>query len=537
LDGGKLSADSVTAAQIAPNAITSSELADGAVDTAAIADLAVSNAKLAAGIDGAKLIAGSGGAPQIAVNAIGAAQLADGSVDTAAVQDGAIATVKIANAAVTTDKLADLNVTTAKLANDAVTGAKIAAGAIDDSKISGITPSKLGTANAGAVLAGPTTGAAAAPAFRALTGADLPVATTTNNGAVKVAAAGGLAVAGDGALSIAATTTAGTNPVVTYNALGQVTAGRALTGADLPVATNSAVGGVKPGSGLIVTADGTLSAALAAANLPLATSSAVGAVKPGAGLSVDGSGALGISNAVTAGTGSVVTYDAHGLVTSARALQSADLPEIDAAKITTGVLPAGRIGDGTITRQMLANYALGFIQEASPPVTGVPASAMWLQESTGQLRIFNNNSWFPVGFGRLSAENLRYCGIFDAATGAITGGTQFGTVEGFKIGDQVPSASDKLAGVYFVAATPGSGTVATPGVTYDAGDWILCNGAAAGWTRIDTLSGGGGGGGGGAQHLDDLLDVILTLPATDDLLQFTASGQWVNVKEISGGTF
>jgi hypothetical protein len=430
-----------------------------------------------------------------------------------------------------------LNVTTAKLADDAVTGAKIAAGAVDDSKISGITPSKLGTASAGAVLAGPTTGTAAAAAFRALAGTDLPVATTTNNGAVKVAAAGGLAVAGDGALSIAASTTAGTNPVVTYGSDGRITAGRALAGTDLPVATTSAVGAVKVGSGLSVTADGTIAAAIAAANLPLATSTVVGAVKPGAGLSVDGAGALGITNAVAAGTGSVVTYNTQGLVTSARGLQTADLPEIDAAKITSGVLPVGRIGDGSIGRPQLADYALGFIQEASPPVTGVPASALWLQESTGQLRIFNSNSWFPVGFGRLSAENLRYCGIFDAATGAITGVTQFGTVEGFKIGDQVPSASDKLAGVYFVAATPGSGTVATPGVVYDAGDWILCNGAAAGWTRIDTLSSGGGGGGGGAQHLDDLLDVTLTAPVTDDLLQFTGAGQWVNVRAIDGGSY
>jgi hypothetical protein len=231
-----------------------------------------------------------------------------------------------------------------------------------------------------------------------------------------------------------------------------------------------------------------------------------------------------------------VTYNAQGLVTSARGLQTADLPEIDAAKITSGVLPVGRIGDGSIGRLQLADYATAYIQEGPPPLTGTPIGTMWLQESTGALKCFNGNSFFPVGFGRLSAENLRYCGIFDAATGAITGVTQFGTVEGFKIGDQVPSASDKLAGVYFVVATPGSGTAATPGVTYDNGDWILCNGAAAGWTRIDTLSSGSGGGG-GAQRLDDLLDVTLTLPTVDDLLQFTASGQWVNVKAIDGGSF
>jgi hypothetical protein len=149
--------------------------------------------------------------------------------------------------------------------------------------------------------------------------------------------------------------------------------------------------------------------------------------------------------------------------------------------------------------------------------------------------MWNGNSWFPIGFGRLSAENLRYCGTFNAATGAISGVTQFGVTEGFKIGDQVPSASDKLSGVYFVVATPGSGTTATAGVTYDAGDWILCNGATAGWVRIDTLGGGGAGGGG---HLDDLLDVTINPGITaGELLQYTASGQWLNVSEIEGGTY
>ena len=534
LDGAKLAADSVTAREIAINAVTASELADGAVDTAAIVDLAVTNSKIAAGVDGAKLTAGTVTSTQLAANSVGATQLADGAVDTAAVQDGAVVSVKIANAAVGTTQLADGGVTTAKVADGAITGVKLAAGSVDDSKISGVAPGKLGTAAAGAVLAGPAAGAAGAVSFRALQSTDLPIASAAAAGVVKPGS--GLSVAADGALSISAVATAGTSPVVTYNSAGQVTAGRALTGADLPLATSTAVGGIKAGNGLSVAADGTLSAALSATNLPLATSTTVGGVKPGAGLSVDGSGALRITNAVTAGTFPVITYDAQGSVTAGRALTGADLPDIDAAKITNGTLPAARIGGGTITRQMLADYALGFIQESNPPVTGIHAGAMWLQESTGQLRVWNSNSWFPVGFGRLSAENLRYCGTFNAATGAITGVTQFGTTEGFKLGDQVPSATDKLAGVYFVVATPGNGTAATAGVTYDNGDWILCNGASAGWTRIDTLSSGSGGGG-GASHLDDLLDVTLTAPVADSLLQLGSAGQWVNVTVLDMGSY
>jgi hypothetical protein len=64
------------------------------------------------------------------------------------------------------------------------------------------------------------------------------------------------------------------------------------------------------------------------------------------------------------------------------------------------------------------------------------------------------------------------------------------------------------------------------GLTYDNGDWVLCLGTIAGWTRVDTLSGVAGG---GATHLDDLLDVVITSPNTGDTLLFdAATGTWVN---------
>lgn len=56
------------------------------------------------------------------------------------------------------------------------------------------------TQNANIVLAGPASGAAAAPTFRSLVAADLPVSTGTTRGAVKPGT--GLSVAGDGTLSL-----------------------------------------------------------------------------------------------------------------------------------------------------------------------------------------------------------------------------------------------------------------------------------------------------------------------------------------------
>ena len=82
----------------------------------------------------------------------------------------------------------------------------------------------------------------------------------------------------------------------------------------------------------------------------------------------------------------------------------------------------------------------------------------------------------------------------------------------------------------------GNGIPQLPGVNFDNGDWVLCNGSAAGYVRIDTLSGGGGGGG-GASVLNDLLDVTITAPMTAELLSYSAGGQWTNVNEIDGGSY
>ena len=66
--------------------------------------------------------------------------------------------------------------------------------------------------------------------------------------------------------------------------------------------------------------------------------------------------------------------------------------------------------------------------------------------------MWNGNSFRPIGFGRLSQENLRWGGTVDASTGLIAGVTEAGTTGGLKIGDAVPPASDQLGGLYLVVS-------------------------------------------------------------------------------------
>jgi hypothetical protein len=355
-------------------------------------------------------------------------------------------------------------------------------------------------------LAGPTT-AGGAVTHRAITGPDLPTATSTSQGAV-VVNGDGLRISAGGVLGIdndvtaSSTTTYG---VVTYNAKGLVTGGRALTALDLPAAA----------------------------------SGSIGAMSPGPEFTVSATGELRHLNSITAGTGVKFTYDAQGHITGTAPLLAADIPDIPAEKLTSGTLPIGRIADRSVTADKLADYAMALIQE-SVPIAGTgthPVGMTWLQESTGQVSIWNGNSWMKTGASTLFNRNLRYCGTYNPGTGVINGVTQFGTADGFKVGDTIPAADDKHAGCYFVATTGGTSASIAGGATFDAGDWLLCQGTTGGWVRIDTLSGAGGAGGGGADHLDALLDVTLTNPKVGDVLQFNAAGQWVNVPFHDAGTY
>lgn len=57
-------------------------------------------------------------------------------------------------------------------------------------------------------------------------------------------------------------------------------------------------------------------------------------------------GAVEANSPISAGSGSVVTYDEKGLVLSARPLEASDVPSLDASKIATGTLAVGRIPTG-----------------------------------------------------------------------------------------------------------------------------------------------------------------------------------------------
>lgn len=480
------------------------------IDLVAVADLSASETKKLTAKDlvqngagliddgtipGVKLVADSVTAAQLAPDSVTDSELANNAVDTAAIADLAVTNSKIAS-----------GVDGAKLTDDTVTAAKIPATSLDR----GIdkTGGAIGHTNA------VTPGTSAGISFDAqghvtgttpLVPSDLPLATTTAVGAVSIPVNSGLSVSGTGAVTHGTTVTAGSVSGITFSQTGHITATRALEGSDLPSATSTTKGGVSV---------------------------------PGPGLAVSSAGAIThVDSGVGAGTYTKVTVNGQGHVTTGASLTSGDIPSLDASKIATGTFGSAFIANRSVTLAKLADYSVSYIQEATPPLTGNHIGALWYQESTAGLHMWNGNSWMPVSIGRLSQENLRYCGTIDATTGLITGVTPFGTAAGYSIGNALKNAADDQTGIYFVVDVAGSGIpqASVVGVAFDTGDWVLCNGAAAGYVRIDTLNGGGGGG--GAAKLGDLLDVTLTTPTDGQMFVYTAAGQWVNTSEVVGGTY
>ena len=544
IPGAKIATGGITATQIATNAVTATELADNAVDTAAIASQAVTNAKIATGaINSSNIIADS----------IGASELADNAVDSAAIATNAVTTVKITDSNITTAKINNLAVTAAKIANDTITATQIAANAVGASELadlavdtaaiasSAVTDAKIATGIAGTKITDGTitaaklntsnidrslnvasgnlginnavTGGASARSgitynaqglitgTAALAASDLPEATTSAIGAVSVPTAGGLSVTNLGAISITNSVTAATRSGITYSAQGLITATAALTASDLPIASTTAVGAMK----------------VPTASAPLA---------------VDGNGVLSITNSgIATGTYEKVTVNAQGIVTAGTDLAAVDIPSLDASKITTGSLATARIADNAITMDKIGSGAISFIQEAQPDITNLPTGVYWLQESTGQLRIFNGNSWFSVGFGRLAEENLRFCGTVNGTNGIIITLTTFGTSAGFSAGNAIPAGTAATTGSYFVCTVSGNGIAVVPSTSFDAGDWVMCMGLND-WDRVDTLSGPGS-----VSALDDLSDVSISTPTAGQFFEYASDGQWKNVSEISGGTY
>ena len=539
IDGSVIAGNSITADELAPNSVGASELADNSVDTAALQTSCVTSEKLGPdSVVTSKISSGAVGTTELANLSCTTEKIANSAISTVKLQSNSVTQEKLAadlpggileNGAIDTNQLADDAVTESKIQDGSVTTDKLASDAVTDVKISDVSGAKITNGSVTAdkfavsafggglevdgvvrhvndIDAGSNAGISwdehgHVVGFNQVPPEDLPIATATSPGIIEVPSGSGLTVSDTGEIDHLTLITAGTKSGISFDEHGHITAAVDLTSTDLPPATNTSIGAV---------------------SIPTANSNP---------LTVDGAGGLTHStNGITAGTYVSVDVDQYGHVTAGDAVLTPNqVPGISADKITSGQFPTARLEDDAVTMPKLADFSVSFIQEAQPALTpDLHIGCLWYQESSAQLRMYNGNSFMPVGFGRLSQENLRFGGTINAETGLMVALTDAGRTAGLAIGSELPAATDALGGLYVVVSDPGNNISVVPLTGFDAGDWCLCVNEAEGWTRIDTLNGGGGGGG-GLIRLNDLLDVDINAPAAGDTLVYDpTTGQWTN---------
>jgi hypothetical protein len=228
--------------------------------------------------------------------------------------------------------------------------------------------------------------------------------------------------------------------------------------------------------------------AIVPGDLPDATVSTKGIIQPGTGLAVD-AGTLNHTNTVSGTTISSITFDNQGHITAAVPLVAADIPVLDASKITTGTFPTAFIADESITGLKIADYANAQIGETLPVADHI--GQFFFNPLEGSVYLWDGNVWQPVG---VTTGAIAFAGTFDASTpsgvGQVGSVTAAGAAVGLIAGSGLPAASLENSEYYLVVASGGTITTGNaPFRTLAPPDLILSDGTA--WVEVDVSAGAG----------------------------------------------
>ena len=111
--------------------------------------------------------------------------------------------------------------------------------------------------------------------------------------------------------------------------------------------------------------------------------------------------------AITAGTGTKISYDSKGLVTGSSSLSASDIPSLDASKITSGTLPDARIASAA-TWNGKQDKITASNKLAASLVSGLAtvATSGSYNDLTNKPTIDNNNQRVGVGTTEFGANDL-----------------------------------------------------------------------------------------------------------------------------------
>ena len=526
---GKLAANAVTTAKIDAAGLAAAALATDSVVTAKIQDLAVTTGKLAAlSVTTAKIAASAVGTTEIAADAVTYAKIQDVSAtdkllgrSTAGAGDVEEITCTAAGRALLDDADATAQRATLGLGTLATQSATVAG------THSG-TSSGTNTGDQTITLTGPVTGTGTGSFATSITASAVTEAAIATNAVTtsKIIndAITAAKMADDSVVIVSAGTPAGsgdfegqgwfdTNTNIRYVWTGAAwTSQAAINTINFTDSTPLAFAVAYPDThtaNVTTTLDtqvanraflGPVSGADAAPtfrvidplDLPDATASTKGIIQPGTGLAVN-AGVLNHTNIATAGTFTKLTIDAQGHTVTGTTLDSADIPNLDTAKITTGTFATARIADDAITAAKLSDYSTASIGDTLPTADFI--GQIHLNPLDRAFFMWDGNVYVPIG---ISAGQIVLAGTFDASTPAGVGKVQSVTAEGaaagFTVNNPLPAPTEANAKYYFVVSEGGTITSGNaPNVTLAPPDLILSvyNDTSAQWVEIDVSAGAG----------------------------------------------
>jgi hypothetical protein len=474
---------SVTTAKLADGAVTTAKASN--LGTAALADGAVTYAKLQDVSATDRLLgrstAGSGDVEEITCTAAGRALLddADAAAQRATLGLGTLATQSGTFSGTFSGTSSGTNTgdQTITLTGD-VTGsgtgsfaATIASGAVVEAKIG------TGAVTTGKVADDAITAAKLADSSAAVVAATVPAGSGAFVGQQWVNTATAIEYTWDGSTwlrqaSLSTISFSDTSPLSFSVAYPDAYSATITTSMDQQSA-NRILAGPTTGSDAAPTFR-----ALVPSDLPDATGSTKGIIQPGTGLSVS-SGTLNHSNSTTVGTYTKLTVDAQGHVTSGTTLAAADIPALDASKVTTGTFPTALLADDAVTAAKVADYATAQIGSSLPTADFI--GQLFLNPLEKTVYMWDGNVWQPVG---ITAGTVIFGGTYNANTNQIASVTPDGAALGLSVGQPLPAASANNLNYFVIVSNAGTGTAPAPAVAMLPPDLILSTGTS--WVRVES---------------------------------------------------
>lgn len=224
--------------------------------------------------------------------------------------------------------------------------------------------------------------------------------------------------------------------------------------------------------------------AIDTSDLPLATASTVGIVRPGSGLTIFANGVIDHNTSVASGTYYRVTIDGNGHVTGgANVLVASDIPSLDASKINTGSFSSAYIADDAIISSKVADRVVCQFGE-SRPAAGDFVGQFFYDPINRDTYVWDSNVWQEIS---VTAGAIVLAGLYNATTNQITALTGAGAaVSGLTVSGVIPTASSGNSGYYFLVTTSGVGSGNAPNTALIPPDLIISNGSA--WYEVDVSS-------------------------------------------------